>query len=109
MLDVSCTKGYWWSHNYIDNLSRTFGLSSSITTINCLDDLGQYAFRKLDGGYAKMVNVTLQREFSRCDWPCVPRRRPLAVVDSTHDLPNSTNQISMKMINKLLEWKMFFN
>lgn len=98
VLDMSILKGYWWSYNYLKNFHREFNLSPKSTSnnvIECHDYLGQYVFKKIDGGYARMVNVTVEREFSNCDWPCVPRKRPLAVVETTHDLPNHTNQISM--------------
>lgn len=88
VLDMSKMKNYWRLHNYNESLVREFGLAEKCI-INCCDHSEKHEFRKQQ--FEKIIYEPVFQGSKGCDWPCMPRKFPLAVVDSTHDLPTTSD------------------
>lgn len=90
ILDMRQIDGYWRLNGLRDSLDRAFGLN----------DVGQQRVLQLHDWLTECVCrrtlnkrpslATYERRYNNAlglDWPCVPRSRPVAFTNSSHDLP----------------------
>lgn len=111
-------KGYWRSHSFATVFNQMFNLSPVADKIlNFSDATNQEICQRL----AIREPLLLQREpmyknEHKLDWGCRPRSKPLAFIESVHDLPrikveytniidwSSKNQIAAIFSKRLVVW-----
>lgn len=59
-----------------------------IQTLSFYDLTNQLICQKQLNNHPKLhLNVSSSRNVEELDWPCTPRKKPLAFVESSHDMP----------------------
>lgn len=90
ILDMRQIDGYWRLNGLRDSLDKVFGLNGGgrQRVLHLHDWLTECVCRRTLNKRPSLA--TYQRRYENVlglDWPCVPRTRPVAFTNSSHDLP----------------------
>ncbi|XP_055627026.1 protein cortex isoform X2 [Toxorhynchites rutilus septentrionalis] len=94
-------KGYWKSHSFEAVFNSVFNLNPDTDKIlNFRDATNQEICKKLE--IRKPIEIYLEPTYKnvhKLDWGCKPRSKPLAFIESVHDLP----RIKVEYTN-IIDW-----
>lgn len=81
--------GYWRLHSLRGNIKSTLNISGHDTVLKFHDLITrEICHRTLNCNPQIEALETRYKNAQELDWSCTPRPKPLAINDSTHDLPN---------------------
>lgn len=94
-------KGYWKSHSFAAVFNDVFHLNPDADKVlNFRDATDRTRCRKLEiRRPLETVAEPTYKNLNKLDWSCTPRPKPLAFVESVHDLP----RIKMEYTN-IIDW-----
>lgn len=82
--------GYWRLHYFLVNLNTIMDMKN-VQTLLLYDLTNQLICQKqLNNNPKLFLNETSIKNMEELDWPCTPRKKPLAFVESSHDMPGFT-------------------
>lgn len=82
-------KGYWRSHSFATVFNDMFNLSPTTDKIlNFRDATNQEICKRLEIRKPLLLKrEPMYKNEHKLDWSCQPRSKPLAFIESVHDLP----------------------
>lgn len=81
--------GYWRLHSLRGNIKNSLNLKNGDTVLKFHDLITrEMCQRTLNKNPQIQITEMRYQNVQGLDWPCTPRPKPLAINDSTHDLPN---------------------
>lgn len=83
------TAGYWRQHSLRRNIKICLDLEECDTVLKFHDLITREMCKRTLNNNPQIETLEMRfKNVMGLDWPCKPRPKPLAVNDSTHDLPN---------------------